>query len=56
MQGTKTWGWVLLVVGVLGALWAFMQAWGMLWIVILIVIALVGAWMAFSGGGSQQSM
>lgn len=46
MQGTTV-GWVLLVVGVVGALASYSYGYGMTWAVILIIVALVGAWMAF---------
>ena len=55
---SKTVGWVLLIVGVVGAIWSYMSVWGMTWTVILIIIALIGAWMTFfrnDGGGQQQT-
>ena len=44
---SKTVGWVLLIVGVVGALGSYAYSWGMLWALILIIVALIGAWMTF---------
>ncbi len=54
MQG-KTAGWGLLVVGVLGALGAYAYDYGTMWVVILIIVALVGAWLTFFNNESDQS-
>lgn len=52
---SKTIGWVLLVVGVLGALGSYSYSYGTVWTVILIIVALAGAWMAFFNGNGGQS-
>ena len=53
---SKTVGWVLLIVGVLGALASNAYGYGTTWTVILIIVALIGAWMAFFSDGGQQPM
>lgn len=54
-MGSKTWGWVLLVVGLVGAFYAYSSSLGTTWMVVAVIVALVGAWMAFFNNG-QQSM
>ncbi len=52
---SKTIGWVLLIVGILGALGVYSYGYGTTWAMILIIVALIGAWMTFfrDNGGQQ---
>ena len=55
---SKTIGWVLLVVGLLAAYGAYSYDYGWVGIVVALIVALIGAWIAFSSTGqsSQPSM
>ena len=54
IMSSKTWGWVLLAVGIVGAFYAYSSSSGTLWTMIAIIVALVGAWMAFFRNEDQQ--
>ncbi len=52
----KALGWVLLVVGLLGIVGSWMYAWGMTMTIVMLVVAVIGAWLAFSKGQSGSTM
>jgi len=52
----KSLGWVLLVAGLLGIVGSWMYAWGTMMLVVMVVVAIAGAWMVFfkGQGGAQM--
>lgn len=53
---SKTVGWVLLVVGVVGVLGAWSYDYGTIWMVVMTIVALIGAWMVwFRDSDSSQA-
>ncbi len=52
----KTLGWVLLVVGLLGTFGAWQYGYGTTSTIVMLVVAVVGAWLAFRGNGASGSM
>ncbi len=53
MQGKAGWG--LIAVGAIGAIVGNTYDYGMMWVVILIIVTLVGAGLAFFNNESDQS-
>ncbi len=54
----KTIGWVLLVVGLIAAAGAWQYGYGATWVIITLIVAAVGAWLAFwqGAGGAPGAM
>jgi hypothetical protein len=52
----KILGWVLLVVGLIGAVVAWQSGYGLTGTITMLVVAAIGAWLAFRGEETQNVM
>lgn len=52
----KLFGWLLLVLGVIGAWYGFISGHGMFIGIVSVIVALIGLWMAMKKKGGMTSM